>query len=169
MDTLKFIPAETDSEIQNIAILAEEIWHQHFTDIIGKAQVDYMVEKFQSYPALKEQIENGYEYYQIYSGHSFAGYIGIHEEESSLFLSKLYIQKEFRGQHISTQAFQFLLELCKKRSLPKIWLTCNKHNGNTLNIYRHWGFVTTREQKADIGNGYFMDDYILEYPVYRGH
>ena len=71
MNTQQLILAETDSEIQNIATLAEEIWNQHFVPIIGKAQVDYMVEKFQSYPALKSQIENdGYEYYQIYSSHT---------------------------------------------------------------------------------------------------
>ena len=70
MNQTRFVPAESDSEIQDIAMLAEEIWHEHFTDIIGKEQVDYMVEKFQSFPALKEQIQNGYEYFQIYSSHT---------------------------------------------------------------------------------------------------
>lgn len=53
INTATIIPAKTDAEIQDIAVLADEIWHQHFTDIIGEAQVNYMVEKFQSYPALK--------------------------------------------------------------------------------------------------------------------
>ena len=56
MNTVNIIPAKSDSEIHEIANLAEEIWHQHFTPIIGEAQVNYMVEKFQSYPALREQI-----------------------------------------------------------------------------------------------------------------
>ncbi|MDE6957694.1 MAG: GNAT family N-acetyltransferase, partial [Lachnospiraceae bacterium] len=63
MSTNFHIPAiKTDSEIHAIAALAEEIWNQHFTPIIGKSQVDYMVEKFQSYKALKHQIQmEGYE------------------------------------------------------------------------------------------------------------
>ncbi|MFR5585739.1 MAG: hypothetical protein ACLTLQ_19640 [[Clostridium] scindens] len=65
MNTTEIRPAKSDSEIQDIAILAEEIWHQHFTPIIGKEQVDYMVDKFQSYPAIKAQIEHdGYEYFR---------------------------------------------------------------------------------------------------------
>mgnify|MGYP000344268608 CR=1 FL=1 len=166
MNTQQLILAETDSEIQNIATLAEEIWNQHFVPIIGKAQVDYMVEKFQSYPALKSQIENdGYEYYQIYSSHTLVGYTGIHQEKDALFLSKLYIKEDFRGQHLATEAFQFLVNLCKERKLNRIWLTCNKHNSNTLAIYDHLGFKITNEQVADIGNGFVMDDYILTYEI----
>lgn len=167
MNNNEFIPAVTDSEIQNIAVLAEEIWNEHFVPIIGQAQVNYMVDKFQSYPALKSQIEKeGYEYYQIYNSHTFAGYIGIHEDKDSLFLSKLYIKKDFRGQRLATKAFQFLTDLCRERNLKRIWLTCNRHNTNTLNIYDHLGFRITDEQAADIGNGFVMDDYILSYTIH---
>ena len=163
MNKISFLQAKTDSEIKDIAVLANEIWHQHFIPIIGEAQVEYMVEKFQSFPALKAQIEkDGYEY-QIYSEKAMAGYTGIHEENRELFLSKLYIKKDFRGQHLATEAMQFLIQLCKDRGLEKIWLTCNKHNDNTLAIYDHLGFTITDEQTADIGNGFVMDDYILTY------
>ena len=162
MNTVNIIPAKSDSEIHEIANLAEEIWHQHFTPIIGEAQVNYMVEKFQSYPALREQIgQDGYEYYQLFSSHTFAVSVGIHPEAESLFLSKLYIKKECRGQHLATEALHFLVDLCKDRGLNKIWLTCNKHNENTLAVYDHLGFVITDEQVADIGNGFVMDDFIL--------
>lgn len=166
MNRATFVPAKTDGDIQTIADIAEEIWHQHFTPIIGEAQVNYMVEKFQSYPALSSQIhENGYEYFLIVSSHTPCGYIGIHQEDSSLFLSKLYIKKEFRGQHLATCGLRFLIELCRERGLDRVWLTCNKHNDNTLEIYRHLGFRITDEQVADIGNGFVMDDYILTYTL----
>lgn len=166
MNTVNISLAKSDSEVYEIASLAEEIWHEHFTPIIGEAQVNYMVEKFQSYPALKSQIEqDGYEYYQLFSSHTFAGYMGIHPKDGVLFLSKLYIKKDCRGQHLATEALNFLIELCKNRGLKKIWLTCNKHNDNTLAVYDHLGFVITDEQVADIGNGFVMDDYILTYTL----
>ncbi len=166
MNTVNISLAKSDSQVYEIASLAEEIWHEHFTPIIGEAQVNYMVEKFQSYPALKSQIEqDGYEYYQLFSSHTFAGYMGIHPKDGALFLSKLYIKKDCRGQHLATEALNFLIELCKNRGLKKIWLTCNKHNDNTLAVYDHLGFVITDEQVADIGNGFVMDDYILTYTL----
>lgn len=156
--------ANTDEQVHQIASLAEVIWNEHFTPIIGKEQVDYMVEKFQSYPALNEQIAEGYEYYQLFDNGEFCGYTGIHPgEDNRLFLSKLYIKKEARGRHLATKAFSFLKELCKKRGYSAIWLTCNKYNDNSLAVYRHLGFKTIDTQEADIGHGFIMDDYIMEY------
>ena len=87
MEKVEFVKAQSDEDIRRVAVLAEEIWHEHFTDIIGEAQVNYMVEKFQSYPALKAQIADGYEYYQIMYDGQLAGYTGVHPEDGRLFLS----------------------------------------------------------------------------------
>ncbi|MBS5399665.1 MAG: GNAT family N-acetyltransferase [Lachnospiraceae bacterium] len=166
MGQLEVRKAETDTQVREIADLAKVIWNEHFTPIIGKDQVDYMVEKFQSYPALKEQISEGYEYYQIFSGGEFCGYTGIHPgEDNRLFLSKLYLKKESRGHHLATGAFSFLKEICRERGYSAIWLTCNKHNDNSLGVYRHFGFEIIDTQEADIGGGFIMDDYIMEYKI----
>lgn len=166
MGQLEVRKAETDTQVREIADLAKVIWNEHFTPIIGKDQVDYMVEKFQSYPALKEQISEGYEYYQIFSGGEFCGYTGIRPgEDNRLFLSKLYLKKESRGHHLATGAFSFLKEICRERGYSAIWLTCNKHNDNSLGVYRHFGFEIIDTQEADIGGGFIMDDYIMQYKI----
>ena len=166
MGRLEVRKAETDTQVREIADLAKVIWNEHFTPIIGKDQVDYMVEKFQSYPALKEQISEEYEYYQIFSDGEFCGYTGIHPgEDNRLFLSKLYLKKESRGHHLATGAFSFLKEICRERGYSAIWLTCNKHNDNSLGVYRHFGFEIIDTQEADIGGGFIMDDYIMEYKM----
>lgn len=166
MNTITIKPTQTDTEIQEIAVLANEIWHQHFTPIIGKAQVEYMVDKFQSYPAISKQIqESGYEYFRLFINDTFAGYTGVHAEDDALFLSKLYIKKDCRGNHLATHTLNYLINICKERGLKKIWLTCNKYNADTLAVYDHLGFQVTDEQVADIGNGFVMDDYILTYYI----
>lgn len=159
---LNIIPVKSDDQIQETAILANEIWHQHFPPIIGQAQVEYMVDKFQSFRAIKDQIAGGYEYFQFIRNNSLVGYTGIHEEDGKLFLSKLYLKHDIRGQHLSTEALNFLKELCRERSLSAIWLTCNRHNSHTLAVYDHFGFQVIREEVTDVGSGYVMDDYIME-------
>ena len=42
-----FKKVKNSNDIDTVAQLAHEIWNQHFTSIIGKAQVDYMLDKFQ--------------------------------------------------------------------------------------------------------------------------
>lgn len=166
MNNVNILTTTTDNEIKEVAILANEIWHQHFIPIIGEAQVEYMVEKFQSYPAISNQIKNdGYEYFRIFLGNTFAGYTGVHAENDALFLSKLYIKQDCRGNRLASHALNYLINICKERGLKKIWLTCNKYNANTLAVYDHLGFKVTDEQVADIGNGFVMDDYILTYEI----
>ena len=165
MNQFEIKPVTSDEMIHEVADLAEEIWHQHFTPIIGEDQVNYMVDKFQSYPALKKQIADGYEYFQIRNDGILCGYTGVHAEDDALFLSKLYLAKESRGKHLSTKAFRFLEDLCRQRGFKKIWLTCNKYNAGTLAVYDHLGLTITRSEVTDIGNGFVMDDYILEYTV----
>ncbi|MNE72395.1 Acetyltransferase (GNAT) family protein [compost metagenome] len=77
-------------------------------------------------------------------------------------MSKFYISKEHRGRSYASQALAFLEKLCKERSLSHIWLTVNRHNESSIAVYEKKGFRTVREQIADIGNGFVMDDFIME-------
>ena len=75
------------------------------------------------------------------------------------------MDKEFRGKGIASYMFQKFVEICKMRELNKIWLTCNRNNTNSLEVYKHLGFVTVCEEATDIGEGFVMDDFIMEYDV----
>ena len=159
----QMVRVEGEEATLTLAQIADEVWHQHFASILTLEQIDYMVAKFQSVPAMTEQMkEKGYEYYFITVDGKKVGYTGICPEEGKLFLSKLYILKEFRGKQYASYAFEFLKKLCKERELHSIWLTVNRYNYDTIAIYEKKGFQTIRTQVADIGNGFVMDDYVME-------
>ena len=166
MTTSNIYLARTDCEIHEIANLASVIWKEHFTSIIGEAQVRYMLEHYQSYPAIKEQIEQeGYEYYQIYCSHTLAGYMALHPGKKIMTLSRFYIGKDFRGQHLASTAFSFLKELCKKRGLSEIQVACNRGNTDALSVYYHMGFKMVGEQTEDLGHGFLREDHLLSYKL----
>lgn len=161
--SLTFSPVTTAEQITQLAALAEEIWREHFTPILPAGQVDYMLEKFQSAPAMTRQMaEENYRYFFLERDGKAIGYTGIKSEDGKLFLSKLYIQKQHRGNGYASEAFAFLEALCRKEGLSAIWLTVNRFNYNTIAVYQKKGFVAVREQVADIGGGYVMDDYVME-------
>ena len=163
MDPLQIIPVSTEEQLKTVSILADKIWRQHFPPIIGIKQVEYMLDKFQSYQAMTRQVkEEGYQYYLLHIEEKDVGYIAVKVEDGALFLSKIYIEQSFRGRKLASKSIRFLVDRCKAESLSKIWLTVNRDNRNTIAAYEAMGFVKTREQKADIGNGYFMDDFIME-------
>ncbi len=165
-DTVTLIQVDNDERLQTLAKIANEVWHEFFPCILTEGQIDYMVEKFQSYNAMKNQMENdGYEYYFIALEDKQLGYTGIKKEESRLFLSKLYLLKENRGKGYASAVFKWLISYCKENGLKSIYLTVNKNNENTIAVYKKKGFKVIDTQVADIGNGFVMDDYIMEMKI----
>lgn len=61
------------------------IWREHFTPIIGEKQVDYMLDKFQSAPAIAEQIRQGYLYFALMSDNRQIGYTAFRIDDDTLF------------------------------------------------------------------------------------
>ena len=127
-----------------------------------------MVEQFQSAGAVERQLQTEhYSYYLVNTPQGTAGYIGIQLKPrgEALFLSKLYLKREFRSRGIARQALRFLEELARGQGRRSIWLTVNKYNEGSIAVYRHLGFQTVRAQVSDIGQGYVMDDYVMEKAV----
>lgn len=159
-------PVCTTREVEQTAQMADTIWHEYFTPIIGAEQVAYMLEKFQCAAAMQRQItQENMQYFRLMQDDVMVGYTGIREEADALFLSKLYLAKAYRGQGLARQTMNALVQLCRQRGLSKIWLTVNRYNAPTIAAYKAMGFVTVREQRADIGGGFYMDDFIMERPI----
>jgi RimJ/RimL family protein N-acetyltransferase len=149
-----------DAQIQMVEKLAYEIWNEYFTPIIGKTQVDYMLEKFQSIKVITGQIEQqGYQYYLLKTDDGFIGYTGVQPKENELFLSKLYIRSSQRGKGYGRKVVQFLEGMAREKGLNRITLTVNKNNLDTIKAYEKFGFENLGPVVQDIGGGFVMDDY----------
>lgn len=163
MSDMDYTRVITDVQVRQTARLAEEIWTEHFTAIIGAEQVEYMLDKFQSENAITDQIQHkGYMYYLIEETKQPIGYCAIIQEEDGLFLSKLYIKKAMRGKGIARRTIDFLTTIALERNLGKIWLTVNKNNIGPIAAYEKLGFVNTGPFVQDIGGGFIMDDYKMD-------
>lgn len=161
---MNYINIKTDEEIQKLADLASEIWNEYWTVILEQAQIDYMVEKFQSFNSIKNQIENDrYIYNILEDSGNIIGYFGVSVKDDYLFLSKLYIKKDFRGLGCGKQAFNKIKQIAQQYNKKSIQLTVNKHNINTIKAYEKWEFIEIDAVVTDIGNGFVMDDYIMEF------
>ena len=155
----------SDDELREVSVLAEKIWHEFFVEILSEEQIVYMVEKFQSYNAMKEQIsEQGYSYHAVCDNGALCGYIGMKPEEGSrLFLSKLYLCKDKRNKGIASQMLEKVFSEAKAAGKSSVYLTVNKHNRHAIDVYIKKGFRMISDTVTDIGNGFVMDDYIMEY------
>lgn len=160
---LIFIPVTTNEDIDEISKLAYEIWSEHYSYILGPPQVEYMLRNFQSPESISNQIQfHSYQYYFLNFNDTNVGYFAIQSDNSKLFLSKIYIKKDYRNRGIAKSTISFLENICKMKNLNCIWLTVNKDNNSSIDAYKKMDFVITNTLVSAIGNGYYMDDYLME-------
>ncbi|MCF6224091.1 MAG: GNAT family N-acetyltransferase [Flavobacteriaceae bacterium] len=150
--------ANNIEDFRNIEDLAKEIWEEHYTPIIGPDQVAYMLNKFQSAVAIKNQIDDEYQYFQVYIDDISVGYFSFIKRDTSLFLSKIYVLKKYRGKGVGKFMMDFVLQKAMQLNLISIVLTVNKENKNSIEAYEKMGFQNMGSLVADIGNGFVMDD-----------
>lgn len=162
--------AVTDESVVALAELAASIWREYWPSLIGEAQTEYMIERFQSLPAIRRDMrEHGYEYWFIRSEQDdrVVGYTGGHVEPQTnrFFISKIYLRAGERGKHFASAVVRFYEELCRERGLRAMYLTVNKGNVLGIRAYEGNGFTTIDAVETDIGHGFIMDDYIMEKSV----
>lgn len=155
---------QSEEQLKELAKKAKEIWNEYFISIITQEQIDYMVEMFQSYDAIKKAMkEERYIYFLAYEKERLIGYCGVKPcEDGRLFLSKLYLEKEQRGKGYASILLQRAIDYAKQQDLHAIYLTCNKYNEHSLAVYQNKGFYQIDSVQTDIGKGFIMDDYILQ-------
>lgn len=167
---IRFVPVHSADQLASVAALAHEIWYEYYVPLIGRAQVDYMVGKFQNVPAMQAQIAQGYEYFLVQreDGSGAArdiGYCAVQEQpERVLFLSKLYLHHAARGAGTGRTCMEFIEGLARRRGLSQLWLTVNKGNP-AVQAYQRLGFRIAADLVMDIGDGFVMDDYRMEKPL----
>jgi diamine N-acetyltransferase len=159
----EIIPVKSPADLEQVAALACEIWQEHYPPIIGAAQTAYMLEKFQSVPALAAQIQAGCLYYLLRDENGRdLGYLALQPLPDELFLSKLYVLAARRREGHARAGLVFAREMARSLNLPRIMLTVNRHNAAALAAYARLGFALAGDVVTDIGRGFVMDDHRLE-------
>ena len=149
-----------EKDIPVIHKLATEIWHAYYPDIISVEQISYMLEKMYSESSLIKQMKEGHRFYIAHREEQPIGYFSYSKSESNnFFLHKLYIKTSEHHKGQGTQLLKHLFDL-----LPKdhnLRLTVNRKNYKAINYYFKNGFVIEEVKDFDIGDGFFMKDFVM--------
>ncbi len=154
------LQASDEQEIREMSAMAEEIVREHFDPIIGKEQNDYMIAMFQTPGAIRSQLEHGYRYYFAVNEGRNAGFLAFYPKQDVMYLSKFYLYRSQRGKGYSWQMLDFVRQNALAEGLEAIELNVNRFN-MAVQVYEKLGFRVIRTEKNDIGNGYYMDDYVF--------
>jgi ribosomal protein S18 acetylase RimI-like enzyme len=123
-----------------------------------------MLDRFYNLEALQKQVESGHVFYLAQSeNHEFVGFVSyeINCEPNKTKIHKIYVLPKTQGTGMGKQLFEVVKTKAQENQQTAIFLNVNKYN-NAQNFYQKLGFTIIKEEVIDIGNGYVMDDYVME-------
>ena len=123
--------------------LTKKIWPVAYGEILSKAQLDYMIDKFYNETALREQIEvKGHVFYLAQDeNEKYVGFLSyeINSEPNKTKIHKIYVLPETQGTGLGRQFFELVKEKAIENNQKVIFLNVNKYN-NAIHFYTKLGF-----------------------------
>lgn len=153
------------NQLSIIKELAKEIWPITFKNILTKNQIDYMLSWMYSISKLEENFDIGDEFYLLKLNKNFAGYIHLEKlSGEKTKIQKIYLLPKFHKQGIGKWMLNYVINLLKEKNTSLIELQVNRTN-TAVKFYLNFGFQIIESKDFDIGGGYYMNDYIMQYRI----
>jgi diamine N-acetyltransferase len=152
-----------EEDLWEVRELAQRIFPVTYQDIVESRQIDYMMDLIYSPEALTDQLDQGQNFLiLLYEGSpaGFASYTRL-TEEGIFKLNKIYLDGHLQGKGLGKYLLTDVISRVKGEGGISLRLNVNRHN-EARGFYEKMGFTLLQEELIDIGNGYFMDDYVME-------
>ena len=151
-----------------IRSVSERTWPSTYGHIISQEQIEFMLDWMYSDKSLAEQFAKGHQFYIAALNGDEIGFCSVSAEpdddednvQKAHKLNKLYVLPSAHGTGAGKALLNKAIEVAKSEGSDSIFLQVNKHN-NAYTFYLKNGFVKEAEFKFDIGNGFYMDDYVM--------
>ena len=157
-------PAEL-KDLKIIRQLAYDIWPSAYGRILSASQLAYMLHKIYSLSSLENQFSVLHHQFIIaFENESPIGFASFSAHENNLLifhLHKIYVQPNQQGKNVGKQILDYVFNEIKNAGASALQLNVNRNN-KAIDFYKKQGFQIIREEDIDIGEGYFMNDYVME-------
>jgi len=152
-------------DLKIIQEIAHTTWPITYGEILSKEQLDYMLDLIYSDEALTTQFHKKEQLFYLISENEITlGFIGIehnYKEEVVTRIHKIYLLPETQGKGIGKTVIDEIEKLALENNSKALSLNVNRFN-LALGFYQKVGFEIIDEVNIDIGNGYLMEDYVME-------
>ena len=151
-------------QLSIVSDLAYAIWPATYGEILSKAQLDYMLANFYAITNLENQMDAGQVFELVFEDNNIIGFVSYEfncKKTKLLKIHKIYLLPETQGKGFGKFMIDVIVRIAKSNDQKGIFLNVNKYNKARF-FYEKLGFVVSKDEVIDIGNGYVMDDYVME-------
>ena len=151
------------TDIHVISMLAHAIWPEAYRSILSPAQLNYMLDLFYSEQALKKQFNDHHIFLLAHMNAETVGFASYSpSNKAGVFkVHKLYVHPMLHGKGLGKNLLDRIVNDVSKKGGKVIQLNVNRNNP-AKSFYEKYGFSVIGEEDVAIGEGYFMNDYVME-------
>jgi ribosomal protein S18 acetylase RimI-like enzyme len=154
----------TPDDFEIIHDLAIATWQDTYSKILSQEQLDYMLNMMYSCEAITEQMLSKGHHFLLLSDES--NYLGFASYEINYLsgttkLHKLYVLPQTQGKGAGRLLISKIEELAAVNGNNTVSLNVNRYNSAII-FYEKSGYIKVKQENINIGNGYLMEDFIME-------
>jgi len=159
---LQIVPASKE-DIPSIQHIAYETWPITYGSIQSKEQLDYMLELIYSASSLEKQMDNGSKFLLIKENDETVAFAAYFLKSPNVYkLDKLYALPNQQGKGLGKMLINYIIDEIKALGAIAFHLNVNRYNTKAQEFYKHLGFKIIEQVDVPIGEGFFMNDYVME-------
>ena len=158
------IRALKQDELSIVHEIAHATWPDTFKDILSQDQILYMLNWMYNLKQLESQFNQGHQFFVAEVDGKPVGFIGIepdYPEKGLAKIHKIYILPNQQGLGIGKKLIEFVKDIALQSDMKGLLLNVNRFN-KAVDFYKVIGFKILFEENIDIGNGYLMEDYVMQ-------
>lgn len=155
----------TNADLRIVQQIAYATWPSTYGEILSMAQIEYMLELMYNLDTLQKQLEEKSQVFLLaFSSNEilgFASYELNYKDAASTKIHKIYMLPQAQGKGIGKALIEAIETTARQNGNDALILNVNQFN-KAVSFYERIGFKKAGNEVIDIGNGYVMDDFIMQ-------
>lgn len=153
------------NELPLVREVADVVWPVTFGEILSPEQLVYMMKMMYASDVMEREFDEGIRFNGVFDGGRAVGYLiwgDCPEHPGTAKLHKCYLLPEYQGLGIGSYMLRECKKLAARDGYVRLRLNVNRHNAKAIKAYLRNGFATVETVDNPIGNGFYMNDYVME-------
>ena len=152
-------------ELHLVRQVADEVWPVTFREILSPEQIPYMMKMMYAPEVMEREYDEGIRFHGVFDGEKAVGYYiwgACKEVQGAAKLHKCYLLTEYQGKGIGSRMLKEAMEQAAEAGFTTLRLNVNRHNEKAMRAYFRNGFKAVEMVDNPIGNGFYMNDFVME-------
>ncbi|WP_157603288.1 GNAT family N-acetyltransferase [Spirosoma telluris] len=164
------ITQATEEDLPLIRDIAYQTWPNTFGEILSPAQISYMLEMMYSLDALTTQINEKKHVFLLAKNtdtDEYLGYVSYELDYTGQPLAKIhkiYLLPASQGKGVGRLFIDQVGAIALAHQNTRLGLNVNRYN-KAIQFYERMGFLIVGTEDIDIGDGFLMEDFVMEKPL----